>query len=104
VHRDKVSGNIMRCNWCHVAVPHGWKNKALLVNLNDAGPEVNLPAGTEIANGSLPYSNGPYYRNAMLKVDVFAESGKWSIGDCGRPGTSEDAALTWMQNTCGGPP
>ena len=26
--------------WCHVAVPHGWKNKSLLVNLNDVGPEV----------------------------------------------------------------
>ncbi len=29
-----------RCGWCHVAVPHGWKNKALLINLNDVGPEV----------------------------------------------------------------
>lgn len=104
VHRDKISGNIMRCNWCHVAVPHGWKNKALLVNLNDAGPEVNLTAGTEIANASLPYSNGPYYRNAMLKVDTFAASGNWSIGDCGRPGTSDDTARNWMINTCGSPP
>lgn len=103
-HRDKISGNIMRCNWCHVAVPHGWKNKALLVNLNDVGPEVGLAAGTEIANGSLPYSNGPYYRNAMLKVDTFAASGNWSIGDCGRPGTSDDTARSWMQGTCGSPP
>ena len=101
-HLSKVGS--MRCNWCHVAVPHGWKNKALLVNLNDAGPEVNLAAGTEIANANLPYSNGPYYRNAMLKVDTFAQSGNWSIGDCGRPGTSDDTARRWMQNTCGGPP
>ena len=33
-------GGSLRCSWCHVAVPHGWKNKALLVNLNDVGPEV----------------------------------------------------------------
>ncbi len=29
-----------RCGWCHAAVPHGWKNKSLLINLNDVGPEV----------------------------------------------------------------
>lgn len=28
-----------RCRLCHVAVPHGWKNKAFLANLNDVGPE-----------------------------------------------------------------
>ena len=33
------SARTLKCNWCHVAVPHGWKNKALLVNLNDVGPE-----------------------------------------------------------------
>ncbi len=27
------------CTWCHTAVPHGWKNKNLLVNLEDIGPE-----------------------------------------------------------------
>ena len=39
-HVDKIER--LRCTWCHVAVPHGWKNKALLVNLNDVGPEVGL--------------------------------------------------------------
>jgi hypothetical protein len=42
-HTDKIER--MRCNWCHVAVPHGWKNKALLVNLNDVGEEAGQPAG-----------------------------------------------------------
>ncbi|MEH6616298.1 MAG: hypothetical protein V7699_00510 [Porticoccus sp.] len=37
-HRDIV-GQI-RCTFCHAGVPHGWKNKALLVNLDDIGPEV----------------------------------------------------------------
>ena len=40
-HTDKIER--IRCNWCHVAVPHGWKNKALLVNLNDVGEEAGQP-------------------------------------------------------------
>ena len=79
----------LRCSWCHVAVPHGWKNKALLVNLNDVGPEVlcrqedadDLPAtgGTGAATGvagsqkcvvGLPMPAGTQMRN-----DVPA--GKW---------------------------
>ena len=74
----------MRCNWCHVAVPHGWKNKALLVNLNDVGPEVGLAAGTNVGRG--PYTKGPYYMNAYLKINSFKPSGQWSpqknMGDC----------------------
>lgn len=41
-----------QCSWCHAAVPHGWKNKALLVNLNDVGPEAGLPPGTQVRNGA----------------------------------------------------
>lgn len=37
-HLDKAPGGRLRCSWCHVAVPHGWKNKSLLVNLNDVNP------------------------------------------------------------------
>jgi len=39
VHQQ-VIGRV-RCTWCHIAIPHGWKNKALLVNLNDVGPEAD---------------------------------------------------------------
>jgi hypothetical protein len=68
-HTDKIQR--LRCTWCHVAIPHGWKNKAFLVNLNDVGPEVTcrqedaddlptaskctvgqpMPAGTQMRNG-----------------------------------------------------
>ncbi len=61
----------MRCTWCHVAVPHGFKNKVLLANLNDVGPEalcrleeiadgINcivgqpIPAGTQVRASDLP--------------------------------------------------
>ena len=73
-HTDKIQR--LRCVWCHIAVPHGWKNKALLVNLNDVGPEVTcrqqdaddlptvqkcvvgqaMPVGTQMRNG--PSGNG----------------------------------------------
>ncbi len=70
-------GNKLRCNWCHVAVPHGWKNKSLLVNLSDVGPEVGATAGTVIS--TFPYNNGPYYVNAYLKVlGNFLAAGSWN--------------------------
>ena len=114
MHRDKINGagsnNTVRCNWCHVAVPHGWKNKALLVNLFDVGAEAGQAAGTEVnveANGTT-YSNGPYYRNAKLKVRVFAASGNWSVGDCGKNSyngkSGDDGSLEWMKGTCKTPP
>jgi hypothetical protein len=47
-HAKQLNGNL-RCMWCHVVVPHGWKNKALLVNLNDVGPEAGQAPGTEVS-------------------------------------------------------
>ena len=69
-----------RCSKCHVAVPHGWKNKALLANLNDVGPEAGLAIGTAVAQ---PYNNQPYYMNAWLKISSFATSGNWTVSNCG---------------------
>jgi hypothetical protein len=79
-HIDKM-GRELRCTWCHTAVPHGWKNKALLVNLRDLGPEVGLPAGTAAPAGA--YTNGPYYYKAVLRVSSFAKSGAWTDSNCG---------------------
>ena len=112
---NKKMGNL-QCNWCHVAVPHGWKNKALLVNLNDVGPEVGLPAGTEVCTGnggwgntncdgnrSNGYSNGPYYRNAFLKIRTFRQSGSWTANACGSD--SGDRGRDWMRDrACENPP
>lgn len=67
------------CNACHVAVPHGWKNKQLLVNLNDVGPEAGLPVGTSVSDN---YTRQPYYLNARLRLARFATSGGWSRSDC----------------------
>ena len=103
-HADQVGRNL-RCSWCHVAVPHGWKNKAFLVNLNDVGPEAGLAPGTQVpitGNNSF-YNQGPYYMNAKLKIQNFAESGTWTDDDCGATGSR---GREWMRDVCdppGGP-
>ena len=107
-HADKIGR--MRCSWCHVAVPHGWKNKAFLVNLNDVGPEGGLPAGTQVRNNTTAgYTNGPYYLNAMLKIRTFRPSGQWtetSCGSAGAPGNGQ-SGRDWMRDSsenCQNPP
>jgi len=102
----KRLGQNLRCMWCHVAVPHGWKNKALLVNLNDVGPEAGLPAGTEVSinNNGAVYNQEPYYRNAKLKIRTFATSGNWSENNCGSQSGQGGVARDWMRNVCETPP
>ena len=99
-HAKRISAPL-RCSWCHVAVPHGWKNKAFLVNLNDVGPEAGLPAGTQVRNGTTAgYNNGPYYVNAKLKVLSFANSGNWDETDCGSAGPPGNGKFgtDWMRD------
>jgi len=107
-HADKIGS--LRCTWCHVAVPHGWKNKALLVNLNDVGAEAGLAAGTQVRNNTTAgYTNGPYYLNAKLKVVTFATSGSWAEGNCGSAGPpgNGQTGRDWMRDSnenCASPP
>jgi hypothetical protein len=108
VHNDKIGR--MRCNWCHVAVPHGWKNKAFLVNLNDVGPEAGQAAGTQVRlNTTAAYNQGPYYNNAYLKVRNFKASGNWTETDCGSSGApgNGQSGRNWMRDSnenCKSPP
>lgn len=84
LHADKID-TTMRCNFCHIAVPHGWKNRGLLVNLNDVGPEAGLPPGTNVWTSSMNnngYTNGPYYRNAYLRISSFPSGTSWSESSC----------------------
>ena len=76
----------LECTWCHAAVPHGWRNKALLVDISQEG-------------GNAPYTNGPYYLEAMLGGGGpvnWQASGNWSSADCG--------GRMWMASSCGNPP
>jgi mono/diheme cytochrome c family protein len=109
LHAKRIGQNL-QCSWCHVAVPHGWKNKALLVNLNDVGPEAGRPAGTEVPIGSNAesFTQGPYYLNAKLKIRSFATSGNWEDTNCGSASndpTAENAiGRDWMKAVCENPP
>ncbi|WP_420474497.1 cytochrome c3 family protein [Noviherbaspirillum sp. ST9] len=85
------------CTYCHVAVPHGWKNKAFLVNTACVGPESGI---------TQTYTNGcasmggqvnapPYYRNALLRINAWRVSGAWAETACG-----DGTGKTWMTETC----
>jgi hypothetical protein len=124
-HINKISKEL-RCTWCHVAVPHGWKNRSLLVNLNDVGEEAGQGIGSskEVAtSGSNDvYTQQPYYFKAKLKIASFASSGSWAAGNCGSVGKSGTGLTTgiingsggsgnttgtgknWMTSTCSSPP
>jgi cytochrome c553 len=103
-HAEQL-GRTLRCVWCHVAVPHGWKNKSLLVNLNDVGPEAGLAPGTEVSiTANTAYTQGPYYLNAKLKVLNFAQAGTWEDTDCGSASGQGEQGKDWMRNVCENPP
>lgn len=88
-----------RCNLCHIAIPHGWKNKVFLNNLNDTGPEIGNPTGTQVRNNTTTrFVGDPYYNQASLKVVSFAISGTWSPANCGSIGAPGNGAqgVNWM--------
>jgi hypothetical protein len=96
LHSKRI-GKPIRCNWCHVAVPHGWKNRGLLVNLKDVGPEAGLTAPTLVIPAkNVGYTNGPYYRKSFLRVDSFPSGSNWSEGNC-------NGGKDGMRNTCDSP-
>jgi hypothetical protein len=119
-HVDLIGNGGSRCTMCHIAVPHGWKNKGLLVNLNDVGPEaecspgVSCTAGTEVvvlATSGVGFNAPPYYLNALLKVINFKPSGNWTEADCGSPAGSTSGngqnGVNWMKTSdenCATPP
>jgi len=104
-HAKQLNQNL-QCSWCHIAVPHGWKNKALLANLNDVGPEAGLAPGTEIpiTSNAQTYTQGPYYMNAKLKIINFRSSGTWREQDCGSASGQQGTGRDWMRNVCETPP
>ncbi|UCD68711.1 MAG: hypothetical protein JSW48_00950 [Betaproteobacteria bacterium] len=104
LHVDRIEK--IHCSWCHTAVPHGWKNKALLVNLNDVGAEAGVapPIEVSISGDSSVYDQGPYYLNAKLKVRTFATSGSWEDTNCGSASGEQGVGQEWMKNVCTNPP
>ncbi len=119
-HVDRV-GKAIHCTWCHVAVPHGWKNKSLLVNLNDVGEEAGFAPGSsfEVAiSQNSHYTKPPYYLEAKNKIRTFARPGNWQESNCGsgqlgatviantqgNTTNTTGSTKTWMTNMCQNPP
>ncbi|MEH6471733.1 MAG: cytochrome c3 family protein, partial [Halopseudomonas sp.] len=87
-HRPDSKMGGEACPWCHIAVPHGWKNKQFLANLLCVGPEGGAGSGcTAIGNyNSDNYSienRAPYYNKTRLRVPNWARSGSWGSSNCG---------------------
>jgi hypothetical protein len=72
------------CMFCHVAVPHGWKNKAFLVNLNCVGREGGQADDcTAVGDGRFRATYlPPYYNAAKLSIGTWARSGNWNQNAC----------------------
>ncbi|WP_130472633.1 cytochrome c3 family protein [Candidatus Magnetaquicoccus inordinatus] len=96
-HADKITSGI-KCARCHAAVPHGWKNKAFLVNLNSVGAEGGQPANTKVGTAYSKFTQAPYYLDAALRIVNWKKSGSWLAADCGWSGTNND--VNWMKSTC----
>lgn len=78
----------MRCMNCHVAVPHGWKNKAFLVNGSCVGTEGAEAGNCNSISGYGTIRRPPYYNDARLRVSTWARSGEWGESNCGSGMTS----------------
>jgi len=72
LHMFHVGGGFATCQTCHVAIPHGWKRKALLVYGQGPNPD---PA---------PYlQRAPGYSGIDSRTDVDSiQSGNWQRSDC----------------------
>jgi len=56
-----------KCTDCHVKIPHGWRNKSLLVDIGEADTG-NLQAR--------------YYPSGILNINTMSASGAWKKADC----------------------
>jgi len=119
-HNDKTGP--IQCTWCHIAVPHGWKNKSLVVNLNDVGEEAGFAAGSSnqvgINGSSNFYTQPPYYLEAKNKIRTFQRPGQWADTSCGSStlgvpiiansqGSTSNltgSGKNWMTDMCQNPP
>ena len=87
-HAERIGADL-ECTWCHAAVPHGWKNKALLIDITTDSPT---------CNGVEPCTDAPYILEGYLGgggAVTWKASGQWTSGDCG--------GRAWMNTTCNAP-
>jgi hypothetical protein len=99
-HGNEHSGK--PCMRCHIAVPHGWKNKAFLVNLNCTGPEAGRTSCDQtsgyagVTDTSGRFTSGPYYEQSFLRVRIWRASGNWTAASCGGNNAKNPSGKSWM--------
>ena len=96
--------NVRPCMWCHVAVPHGWRNKALLVNMNCVGPEGGGSGCQDnVISDTGNLTSPPYYIGARLRVWTWKSSASWSENSCNSPAMVADSKPggDFMKSACG---
>ena len=75
------------CMNCHVAVPHGWKNKAFLVNRACLGREAGESNDCTNLSGWNSFWRPPYYVSAAQRISTWVASGSWTgMTNCGGGG------------------
>lgn len=88
------------CMWCHIAVPHGWRNKNFLVNLNCVGAEGGgTGCQSNVVGNTANLTAAPYYVAARLRVLTWQRSGSWSENSCDFVGGSKGG--DYMRSACG---
>lgn len=97
------SGTNSRCMFCHVAVPHGWKNKAFLANLNCIGPEAGRTSCKNAFNEADEEKTrqlwaAPYYNGALLRIQTWRASRAWTEDSCGSGPNKTGGG--WMSGAC----
>lgn len=81
------------CMFCHIAVPHGWRNKAFLANMNCVGTEGGQTGNCTAVMNSNPTVPGasssytasylpPYYNGSKIRIGTWARSGSWQQSSC----------------------
>lgn len=105
-HASKFALGNWRCTMCHIAIPHGWKNKNFIADNQDnpsnsdqegLGPEaggINQNAGSSTFKGTeRTYYNPPYYLHSLRLEWEIVRSRRWGKEPCG----GEDG----MEDVCG---
>lgn len=105
----------LRCMWCHAAVPHGYKNKQLLIDINDPDPaygcidtnplNVNAPYDATLDNFGLDFSTGtadPCIKEPYVYFGVLGTSANGWSATAGTVKPTWAVSGEWEPTDCGG--
>lgn len=82
-HEPVVEMSGFSCTRCHIAVPHGWKNKAFLVNKRCVGKEGGKATDCETDSSGFggDFNAEPYYVGARNSFSTWRAAGDSNYGN-----------------------